>query len=75
MMASPNNTNAAVKFVVPTITNIEKLYVRNVVTKNAANEKDLTINANNISGIAEIFSDRSNIDAKARILVLAMLLA
>lgn len=53
-----NNTNAAVGFVVPTITNLEKIYVRNVATENAAND-DLTINANNISGVSEIFSDRS----------------
>jgi hypothetical protein len=39
-----NNGNAAVGFVVPTITNVEKLYVRNVATENAADD-DLTINA------------------------------
>lgn len=47
-----------VSFVVPTVTNVEKLYIRNVGTEAAAGD-DLTVNVNNVPGLTEIFSDRS----------------
>lgn len=54
-----NNTAAAVAFPAATISGVENVFIRNVAAENAAAD-NLTVDASQLSGVKQIWSDRSS---------------